>query len=130
MARSLTLDQERLFPAGPGVRAIARRLYDEVKALPIVSPHGHTDPAWFADNAPFSDAASLLLAPDHYLYRMLYSQGLSMEALGVCGRDGQPLADPREAWRLFAANIHLFRGTPSAIWLNHVFAEVFGLDVR
>jgi glucuronate isomerase len=100
-----------------------------VKDLPIISPHGHTDPAWFASDAPFANAAELLLAPDHYLYRMLYSQGVPLEALGVPSRRGPSGADPRAAWRLFAANQRLFRGTPSALWLSHVFAEVFGFDV-
>jgi glucuronate isomerase len=135
MPRPLSLDPDRLFPAEPGVRAIARRLYGEVAALPIISPHGHTDPEWFATDAPFADATSLLLAPDHYLYRMLYSQGVPMEALAVPTRKGQVQkkgggADPRAAWRLFAQHQHLFRGTPSALWLDHVFAEVFGFDVR
>jgi len=129
MSRPLVLHEDRLFPADPAVRSVARRLYGEVAALPIVSPHGHTDPAWFATDAPFADATSLLLAPDHYLFRMLYSQGVSMEALGVPGRKGASPADPRAAWRLFAGCQHLFRGTPSALWLNHVFAEVFGFDV-
>jgi glucuronate isomerase len=120
------LNPDRLFPADPGQRAVARRLYGEVAHLPIISPHGHTDPEWFATDAPFADATSLLLAPDHYLYRMLYSQGLTLESLGVPGRKGPSEADPREAWRLFAANQHLFRGTPSSMWLAHVFAEVFG----
>src|SRR5436190_11886963 len=128
MAKPLVLDDDRLFPAEPGVRAIARRLYGRVKALPIVSPHGHTDPAWFATDAPFADATSLLLAPDHYLYRMLYSQGVAMEALGVPSRDGTSATDPRAAWRLVAENFTLFRGTPSSLWLNHVFAEVVGFD--
>jgi glucuronate isomerase len=129
MPRPLTLHEDRLFPADPSVRAIARRLYQPVAGLPIISPHGHTDPEWFATDAPFADAASLLLAPDHYLYRMLYSQGVALEALGVPTRKGPSAADPREAWRLFAAHQHLFRGTPSAIWLAHVFHEVFGFDV-
>ena len=114
---------DRLFPAEPGVRSIARELYGEVAGLPIVSPHGHTDPAWFALNEPFGDAAALLLQPDHYLLRMLYSQGVSLEAL-----IGE--AHPRAAWRLFAERYHLFHGTPSRIWLDWVFAEVFGIDVR
>lgn len=129
MPRSLTLNEDRLFPAEPALRAIARRLYAPVKGLPIISPHGHTDPEWFATDAPFADATSLLLAPDHYLYRMLYSQGVPLDALGVPSRKGPSGADPREAWRLFASNQHLFRGTPSAIWLAHVFHEVFGFDV-
>jgi glucuronate isomerase len=131
MPRPLTLHEDRLFPAEPSVRAIARRLHGEVEALPIISPHGHTDPAWFATNAPFANPADLLLAPDHYLFRMLYSQGVPMERLRVArrGEDGALPGDPREAWRLFARNFHLFRGTPSALWLNHVFVEVFGLDV-
>src|SRR3954466_11026704 len=106
MPRPLSLHEDRLFPAEPSVRAIARRLYGEVKALPIISPHGHTDPEWFATDAPFADATSLLLAPDHYLYRMLYSQGLPMEALGVPSRKGASPADPRAAWRLLADNMH------------------------
>ena len=129
MPGRLELHPDRLFPADPATRAVARRLYDLVKALPIISPHGHTDPAWFAFDAPFANAAALLLAPDHYLYRMLYSQGVPLEALGVPSRRGPSPADPRAAWRLFAANQHLFRGTPSALWLSHVFAEVFGFDV-
>ncbi len=129
MTRPLTLSPDRLFPAEPSTRAIARRLYDRVKALPIISPHGHTDPEWFATDAPFSNATELLLAPDHYLYRMLYSQGVRLEDLGVPSRNGPSAADPRAAWRIFAANQHLFRGTPSAMWIGHVFAEVFGFDV-
>lgn len=122
----IQLHPDRLFPADPGTRSIARDLYASVKDLPILSPHGHTDPAWFADNAPWSNATELLLAPDHYLYRMLYSQGVPLEALGVPSRSGASSAAPRAAWRLFAKHFHLFRGTPSALWLNHVFKTVFG----
>src|SRR5215469_2529419 len=112
MARALHLDEDRLLPVEPRTRTIARRLYGEVRGLPIISPHGHTDPEWFASDAPFTDAASLLLTPDHYLYRMLFSQGVAMERLGVPNRDGVAKADPREAWRLLAQNMRLFRGTP------------------
>jgi glucuronate isomerase len=130
MAAPLNLHDDRLFPAEPSVRAIARALYAEVKALPILSPHGHTDPEWFASNAPFSNAAELLLQPDHYLYRMLYSQGVPLEALGVPAHGAPSDVEPREAWRLLAGNMHLFRGTPSAMWMDHVFAEVFGFTQR
>ena len=129
MARPLTLDPDRLFPADPRTREIARTLYAGVANRPIISPHGHTDPAWFATNAPWSNATELLLAPDHYLYRMLYSQGVPLERLGVPDRNGMPLTDPRAAWRLFADHCHLFRGTPSRLWLDHVFATVFDLDL-
>ena len=129
MTRPLKLNPDRLFPADPATRAVAKRLYARVKDLPIISPHGHTDPEWFAGNAPFSNATELLLAPDHYLYRMLYSQGIGLESLGVPSRKGPSAADPRAAWRILASNLHLFRGTPSSMWLNHVFAEVFGFDV-
>ncbi|MDQ8758104.1 glucuronate isomerase [Sphingosinicella sp. LHD-64] len=130
MTRPLALHPDRLFPADPATRAIARALYAPVKDLPIVSPHGHTDPAWFADDAPFADPARLLIVPDHYVFRMLYSQGVSLEALGIPTEDGSPTeGDPRRIWRLFAERYHLFRGTPSRMWLDWVFAEVFGLDV-
>ena len=130
MSRSISLHEDRLFPADPAVRAIARNLYAGVRDLPIISPHGHTDPQWFADNANWTNATELLLAPDHYLYRMLYSQGVPLEKLGVASKAGPSKADPREAWRLFAANFHLFRGTPSWLWLNHVFKAVFGIEER
>src|SRR4051794_31194596 len=129
MPKPLKLDPDRLFAADPETRAIARALYDEVKDLPIVSPHGHTDPAWFATDAPWRNATELLLAPDHYLFRMLYSQGIPLDALGVSSRAGPSPADPRAAWRLFASHYYLFRGTPSRLWLDHVFAEVFCFDV-
>jgi len=129
VTRRLELHPDRLFPADPGTRAIARSLYAGVVALPIVSPHGHTDPRWFATDEAWTDATSLLLAPDHYLFRMLYSQGLSLDALAIPSRSGRPATDPRAAWRVLADHYHLFRGTPSRLWLDHVFAEVFGLDV-
>ncbi len=128
--RPLQLHDDRLLPAEPGVRAIARSLYGAVRHLPIISPHGHTDPAWFAKNDSFANATELLLTPDHYVLRMLYSQGIALEALGVGTPDVPSCADPREAWRLFAANYHLFRGTPSRLWLDWVFAEAFGLERR
>lgn len=126
MPRPLYLSPDRLFPSDPAQRDIARRLYKAVAGLPIVSPHGHTDPAWFAGDAPFGNAAELLLHPDHYVFRMLYSQGVSLDALGIGNAD----ADPRESWRLFAENYHLFRATPSRMWMDWVFAEVFGFDVQ
>ncbi len=126
MTRKLTLHPDRLLPPEPGTRAIARRLLDSVERLPIISPHGHTDPQWWADDAPFGNAAQLLLHPDHYVLRMLYSQGMAMEDLGI----GNPAADPRESWRLLAQNYHLFRGTPSRMWLDWVFATSFGIDVQ
>ena len=126
LPRKLQLHPDRLLPAEPAVRGLARELYDSVRDLPIVSPHGHCDPAWFAGDAPWANASELLLVPDHYLFRMLYSQGVRLEALGI----GNPRADPRAAWRLFAERYHLFRGTPSRIWLDWVFAEGFGIDVR
>ncbi|MBJ7500360.1 MAG: glucuronate isomerase [Sphingopyxis sp.] len=126
MTRPLTLHPDRLLPSDPAQRDIARRLYGQVAGLPIISPHGHTDPGWFAGNAPFGNAAELLLHPDHYVFRMLYSQGISLDALGIRNPD----ADPRASWRLFAENYHLFRGTPSRMWMDWVFAEAFGFDVQ
>jgi glucuronate isomerase len=94
--------------------------------MPILSPHGHTDPRWFAEDATFPDPTALFLLPDHYILRMLYSQGIAMETL----REGADPKHSQEVWRLFAANYHLFRGTPTRLWLDYVFQELFGLDVR
>jgi glucuronate isomerase len=130
MSSTIINHPERLFPADPVVRGIASDLYQTVRDLPIVSPHGHTDPAWFALDERFSDAYDLLVKPDHYLVRMLYSQGFPMESLGIEPLDGRPTdTDSRSCWRIFAQNYHLFIGTPSQLWLNHAFDEVFGLEV-
>jgi len=130
-ASPLNLDPDRFFPVEPRTRETARRLYRSVAELPIISPHGHTDPAWFATNQAFANASSLLLTPDHYVLRMLYSHGVPLETMGVPTIDGDTAAvNPRESWRIFANHYHLFRGTPSRVWLDHVFAEVFGINVR
>lgn len=125
------LHPDRLFSSCPKQRDLARELYQQVAALPIVSPHGHTDPRWFAQNTPFANATELLLQPDHYLLRMLYSQGHGLDTLGIAGTGGSGAdADPAAVWQLFADNYHLFRGTPTQMWMDHVFAEVFDLDER
>ena len=126
MPKPLVLNPDRLFASDPAQRAVARELYDTVKDFPILSPHGHTDPQWFADNDSFGNATQLLLAPDHYAYRMLYSQGIDMDDVGVASKGGPSKADPREAWRIFASNQHLFRGTPTSMWMSHVFSHVMG----
>ncbi len=118
---------DRLFPADPGTRAIARRLYESIAGLPIVSPHGHTQAAWFAHNQPFPDPAKLFVQPDHYVFRMLYSQGVSLEDLEI----GVPeLKNPRKVWHIFAKHYYLFRGTPTRIWLDYAFHELFGFEKR
>jgi len=125
------LKPDRLFPTDVAVRGIARALYDGVKDLPIISPHGHTDPQWFAENAAFSDPAALFVTPDHYVFRMLHSQGVALEDLGVPRADGStPEADPRKVWQLFANHYHLFRATPSQMWLDHAFEVVFGVQEK
>jgi glucuronate isomerase len=123
----MLIHEDCLFPADPGTRTIAKALYAHVKTLPIVSPHGHTQASWFAGNVPFPDPAKLLVQPDHYVYRMLYSQGVSLDDLEI----GQAeLKDARKVWRIFARNYFLFQGTPTRLWLDFVFQELFGLQER
>ena len=123
----MLLDDDRLFPAEPTARYIARALYESVRDLPIVSPHGHTQAGWFATNAPFPDPATLFVQPDHYVFRMLYSQGVSLDDLEI----GQPrMKEPRKVWRIFASHYYLFRGTPTRIWLDYAFQNLFGLTER
>lgn len=130
------LHEHRLFPAEGAARAVAVKLYETVKDLPIISPHGHTDPSWFAENKPFPNPTALFLQPDHYIFRMLYSQGISLESLGIPqqGATGDPSAaqqiDPRAAWRIFAQNYFLFRGTPTRMWIDYAFQTLFGLNER
>lgn len=125
------LDPDRLFPVDARSRDLARDLYSAIKDLPIVSPHGHTDPRWFAENHAFADPAQLFVVPDHYVFRMLFSQGVPLEKLGVPRADGGAVeTDGRKIWRLFAEHYYLLRGTPSSLWIDHAFAEVFGIEER
>ena len=118
-----------LFPPEPTQRAIARELFALAADQPLISPHGHVDPAILADNAPFPDPAQLIIVPDHYLTRMLHSQGVPPARLGVPTRTGEPVeTDGRAIWRTFAAHWHLFRGTPSRLWLERTFTKVFGVE--
>ncbi len=122
-------DPDLLFPADPRTRDIARELYAHASTLPLISPHGHVDPWLLADDREFPDPARLIVVPDHYVTRMLHSQGVSPDRLGVPRRDGGPVAtDGREIWRLLARHWHLFRGTPSRLWLELVLTDVFGID--
>ena len=125
------LDENRLLPHDPSGRAIARQLYDSVKNIPIISPHGHVEPAWFAKDEAFSNPTALFITPDHYIVRMLVSQGITLDQLGIQRKNSahdaqQP--DPRTVWRIFAAHYHCFRATPSRMWLDHVFETLFGID--
>jgi glucuronate isomerase len=125
------LSPDRYFDPTPAVRDLARGLYERVAHLPLVCPHGHVDPRILAEDTPFPDPAWLLVIPDHYVTRMLYSQGVPLERLGVPSLDGTPVeTDPRAIWQLFADHFHLFRGTPSGCWLKHELADVFGIDER
>ncbi|HXY94586.1 MAG TPA: glucuronate isomerase [Acidimicrobiia bacterium] len=125
------LSPDRLLPPDPGVRRIARDLYEHVRELPIVSPHGHVDPVSLADDVPIGDIALELVTRDHYLLRMLYSQGVPLEALGVRPLDGEgPTVDGRDVWRALGEHYGLFRATPSRLWLDHTLSEVLGIDVR
>ncbi len=121
------LHEDRLFPPDQETRAIARRLYASVASLPLVSPHGHTQAAWFAKNEPFPNPAKLFVQPDHYVYRMLYSQGVSLDDLEIGVAE---IRDPRRVWRIFAQHYYLFRGTPTRLWLDYAFQNLFGLEER
>jgi len=123
----MPIHEDRLFPSEPGTRKIAKALYASIKDLPIISPHGHTQAAWFAKNEPFPNPAKLLIQPDHYVYRMLYSQGISMEELEIGVAE---MKNPRKVWSIFASHYYLFRGTPSRMWMDYVFQNLFGLKQR
>ncbi len=129
--KKLALSPDRFFDPNPRQRDVARHLYAQVAHLPIVSPHGHVDPRIFADpDYSFGSPAELLIIPDHYVFRMLYSQGIPLEKLGIPRRDGGPVEqDHRKIWQLFAKYFYLFRGTPTGIWLKQELHDVFGIDV-
>ncbi|MGE5224827.1 MAG: glucuronate isomerase, partial [Omnitrophica WOR_2 bacterium] len=118
-ARKWSLSPDRCFDPEPRVRNLARELYSTVRDLPIVSPHSHVAPALLSDpQARFGTPVDLLILPDHYILRMLYSQGVSLEELGVPAIEDTPVErDPRRIWQRFAECFYLFRGTPSGLWL-------------
>jgi glucuronate isomerase len=124
---------DRIFGPDPAQRRIAQELYEQTAApQPLVCPHGHVDPRLFSsDHATLGTPAEMLIIPDHYIFRMLYSQGIPLEALGIPSADGTPVEeDHRKIWQLFADNFYLFRATPTAFWITHVFQEVFGIDEK
>jgi glucuronate isomerase len=123
------LPDDRYFGPDPRQKEIAQHLYELVADLPLVCPHGHVDPRMFADpDYSFGTPTQLLLIPDHYVFRMLYSQGIPMEKLGVPRVDGGEVEqDHRRIWQIFAENFHLFRGTPTGMWLKHELHSVFGV---
>jgi glucuronate isomerase len=126
------LDPDRFFDPDPARRQVARELYESVADLPIISPHGHVNPRLFADeDATFGTPAEMFIIPDHYVFRMLYSQGVKLESLGVPRVDGGEVeTDHRTIWQIFAENFYLFRGTPTGIWLTQELIEVFGIDQK
>jgi glucuronate isomerase len=127
-SRPLTQHDDRFFDPAPPVRRVAREIYDEIKDLPIVGPHGHVDPRILAEDEPFPEPTALIIQPDHYVFRLLYSQGVVMEDLGIPTQDGTPVeTDPRAIWQRFAEHYYLFSGTPTGAWLDYEFYHVFGV---
>ena len=124
----MKLHAHRYFDATEPVRSLAFELYQHIKDFPILSPHGHVDPKLLADNEPFPDPTELIIIPDHYIYRLIYSQGIPLESLGIPTTDGtQTENDHRKIWQIFANNFHLFAGTPTGVWLANTFYEVLGV---
>ncbi len=125
------LDENRFFDTDEKIKKIAEDLYSNVKNLPIISPHGHVDPALLANNEPFPDPTELFITPDHYIYRMLYSQGITLEELGIPSIDGTEVEkDHKKIWQIFGDNFYLFAGTPTGVWIRHEFVEVFGIEEK
>ncbi len=124
------LDPNRLFPVDSKTREMAKALYDTVCYLPIISPHGHCDPRWFGENKKFPNPAQVFVTPDHYIFRMLVSRGYSLDDLGINPNEENTIkGDPRAIWKIFSENYYLFRGTPTAMWLDYAFEKVFGLSI-
>jgi glucuronate isomerase len=132
MSDTIYLPDDRYFGPDAEQKETALHLYHAVKDLPLLCPHGHVDPRVFADpDYSFGSPADLFIIPDHYVFRMLYSQGIPLEKLGVPTRDGSAVeTDHRKIWQLFAENFYLFRGTPTGVWLAYELKIVFGIDQK
>jgi glucuronate isomerase len=129
--RRLALHDDRYFDPEPSVRRVAQAIYEETRELPLICPHGHVEASLLARDAAFPEPTALLITPDHYIFRMLYSQGVPLETLGIPTRDGTAVEqDPRVVWQRFAERYYLFRGTPTAAWLDYQFAIVFDIATR
>lgn len=125
------LHEDRFFSPVESIRNYAREIYSSIKAIPIISPHGHVDPSIFSENEPFKNPTELIFIPDHYLYRMIYSVGISMESLGIPSTNGSNIeSDPKKIWQIFADHYYLFQGTPSDAWLDYEFNCVFGIKEK
>lgn len=122
------LHEDRFFDSDPQIRRVARELFAETQELPLLCPHGHVDARVLAENEPFPEPTALIITPDHYIFRMLYSRGIPLESLGIRPQDGaRSEADPRRIWQLFADHYYLFNGTPTGAWLNYELQIVFGI---
>jgi glucuronate isomerase len=132
LIQKISLPHDRYFGPDPKQKEIAQHLYDLVADLPLVCPHGHVDPRMFSDaDYAFGTPADLLIIPDHYVFRMLYSQGIPLEKLGIPPRDGGEVErDHRKIWQTFAEHFFLFRGTPTGTWLTHELYSIFGVEEK
>jgi glucuronate isomerase len=121
-----------LFNLETGQQETAITLYESVASLPIVCPHTHVEARLFADREfSFGSPVDIFIIPDHYIFRMLYSQGIPYESMGVRPLSADDILvkkDHRKIWQCFANHYYLFRGTPTSGWLNYAFGKVFGVD--
>ncbi len=128
----LYLPEDRFFGPDGRQKAAAQYLYNTITRLPLICPHGHVDPRLFVTpDVSLGNPAELFIIPDHYVFRMLYSQGVPLESLGIPARPGSGVEveqDPRKIWQVFAEHYYLFRGTPTGLWLNYELRLLF--DVR
>ena len=123
------LDPNRLFPIEKKTKEIAKKLYNSIENIPIISPHGHTNPYWFSENKPFENPSELFITPDHYVFRMLFSQGVDLASLGILEiNTNKRERDPKKIWKIFTKNYYLFNGTPTKIWLDYVFEKLFFIN--
>ncbi len=115
------ISSDRFFSPDPQTKSVATELYSQIKDLPIISPHGHVDPGLFSSpGARFGNPVEILIQPDHYLLRMLVSQGISLDTL-------LSKENPRDVWQIFADHFYLYRGTPSGLWFTYTLENIFGI---
>jgi len=110
------LDENYLLTTGT-----ARRLYEDVRNLPVLDPHNHADAGEIVLNRNWLDIWQVEGATDHYVWELMRRRGVPEEKI-------TGTASPREKWRALAEVFPDFVGNPTYEWVHLDLRRRFGVD--